>query len=37
MSALEARIETVTTGLEREGVARYRAAGNQSSSPLLRI
>jgi 1-acyl-sn-glycerol-3-phosphate acyltransferase len=37
MAELEARIETATAALEKEASAGYRAAGNQSSSPLLRI
>lgn len=37
MAELERRIETATAELEREAMAGYRAAGNQSSSPLPRI
>jgi len=37
MPELETRIETATAALEREAPARYRAAGNQSSSPPPKI
>jgi len=37
MRELEARIETATAALEKEGLARYRAGGNQSSSPVPTI
>ena len=37
MAELEQRIEAATTALEREAIAGYPAAGNQSSSPPLRI
>jgi 1-acyl-sn-glycerol-3-phosphate acyltransferase len=37
MAELEARIETATAALEKEGLARYRAGGNQSSSPVPTI
>ena len=37
MGELETRIETATAALEREGLARYPAAGNQSSPPLPTI
>jgi 1-acyl-sn-glycerol-3-phosphate acyltransferase len=37
MAALETRIEQATAALEREGLAGYRAGGNQSSSALPTI
>jgi 1-acyl-sn-glycerol-3-phosphate acyltransferase len=37
MAELEQRIETATARLETEAMASYRAGGNQSSSPPLRI
>jgi 1-acyl-sn-glycerol-3-phosphate acyltransferase len=37
MAELEARIETATAALEKEALAGYRAAGNQSSSPVPTI
>jgi 1-acyl-sn-glycerol-3-phosphate acyltransferase len=37
MAELERRIEAATAELEREAMTSYRAAGNQSSSPLPRI
>jgi len=37
MAQLEARIETATAALEKEALARYRAGGNQSSSPVPTI
>jgi 1-acyl-sn-glycerol-3-phosphate acyltransferase len=37
MAELESRIESATAALEREGLAGYPAAGNQSSPPLPTI
>ena len=37
MAELETRIETATAALEAEGLAAYRAGGNQSSSLLPTI